>query len=226
MRVTPKSGVYRAEGIVEFLRNLTIFETFNVPLFIDNYGKKRLMSDYEDLYEDIDIDLDTQIVHVTHSKEKDQIVENQLFVPSNNKNIIEGVWFSPESQLGDPPHSVYGSWAFKTTLRSLGVRWLRQGEIVSYKNEVNFILYASDTVSPNPVRKATDEKLTESNPEAYAAVSIFVPSRFLPQDAAFGDAFGEPDDVSHQPFCVKVKRNVIAHCDDLKPAAHESNLLS
>ena len=174
------------------------------------------MSDYGDQnIEDIDIDLDTRIVHVSHTVEKDQIVLNQLFVPSNNKNIIRGVWFSPESQLGNPPRSVYGSWAFKTTLRSLGVRWLRQGEIVSYKNEVNFILYASDTVSPNPVRKATDEKLSERNPNAYAAVSIFVPSRFLPQDAAaFGVAFGVPGDVSHQPFCVKVKRNVIAHCDD------------
>jgi hypothetical protein len=78
---------------------------------------------------------------------------------------------------------VYGSWAFETTLRSLGVVGIRQGEIVYYKNEVNFILYASDTVPPWPVTKATDSalRLFENNYFAYGVVSIFVPSRFLPQ---------------------------------------------
>jgi hypothetical protein len=78
---------------------------------------------------------------------------------------------------------VYGSWAFETTLRSLGIVGIRQGEIVYYKNEVNFILYASDTVLLGSVMKATDSalRLFENNPSAYGAVSIFVPSRFLPQ---------------------------------------------
>ncbi|CAB3987025.1 Hypothetical predicted protein [Paramuricea clavata] len=164
--------------------------------------EKSLMSDYENL-EDIDIDLNTPIVHVTHSEEKDQIVENQVFLPSANKNIIGGIWFS----LGYQPRSVYGSWAFEKTLASLGVEL---GYVKVFYKEVNFILYASDTVSPNPVGKATDNAVRafHNDQQAYRAVSRFVPSRFLPQGAAFGHAFDGPYKVSHQPFCVKV----IAHC--------------
>jgi hypothetical protein len=91
----------------------------------------------------------------------------------------------------------------------LGVAGIRQGEIVSYKKEVNFILYASDTVSPNPVRKATDKKLSERNPEAYAAVSIFVPSQFLnKQGEAFWNMLAVPPytEIPHGGFCVKEKR--------------------
>jgi hypothetical protein len=99
-----------AGRVKTFLENLSIFKTFDVPLFIDDFGKKSFMSDYGDQnIEDIDINLKTPIVHVTHTVEKDKIVLNQKFKPSDNKNIIKGVWFSPESQLGDPPSSVYGS---------------------------------------------------------------------------------------------------------------------
>ena len=126
--------------------------------------------------ERIPIELDTPIVHVTHTAQKDMIVDVGL-MPSNNKNIIEGLWFSPEYQLGYPLTSVYGNWAFRTTLGRLGVSGLRQGEVVAYKNEVNFIVYASDTVPQSPVFKATENavKLSQGNPYAYAAVSIFVP---------------------------------------------------
>ncbi len=146
------------------LRSLTIFKSLDVPLFIDDYGKKRLMSDYSQL-EIIPIDLDTPIVHVTHTIQKDQILTNQILIPSDNKNIIEGIWLSPKySRCG----GMFGNWAFETTLRRLGVSGIRQGEIVSYKQEVNFIVYASDTVPlppptgllsppPIPVTRATDK---------------------------------------------------------------------
>ena len=222
---SPLDAAYGGSKVVRFLRKLTIFKTFDIPLFVDNYGKKRLMSDYGDQnLEDIPIDLNTSIVHVTHSEEKDQIVEHQLFVPSNRKNIIEGIWFSPKNQLQANPeenpemHSVYGSWAFETTLARLGVAGIRQGEIVSYKHEVNFILYASDTAPPDLVmRKATNNavQVFHNNQRAYTSVSIFVPSSFLPQDADFGPAFDGPYEVSHEGFCVKVKRHVIAHCEEL-----------
>ncbi|CAB3987024.1 Hypothetical predicted protein [Paramuricea clavata] len=262
-----------------FLRSLTIFETLQVPLFIDDYGKKRLMSHYMYLVdkhkqtraiqtqaiqtmsrqpvpvsidnidiEVIHIDLDTPIVHVTHTEQKDSIVANQMFIPSSNKNSIEGVWFAPKSQLlmGNPPllQSVYGNWAFETTLRSLGVAapaqvvGIRQGETVSYKDEVNFILYASDTVPPWPVTKATDSalRLFECNPNAYGVVSIFVPSRFLPQvpqqrvitqQRVMPQQVFMPQQlfmqgvntllyqIDHRRFCVKEKRNIIPICEEL-----------
>ena len=213
-----------------FLRSLTIFRTFDVPLFIDDYGQKRLMSDYSQLeIIPIDIDLDTRIVHVTHTIEKDQILTNQVLKPSDNKNIIEGIWLSPKnSRCG----GMFGNWAFETTLRRLGVSGIRQGEIVSYKQEVNFIVYASDTVPlsfppptpglppppPVPIRvmRATDKavKLSQGHPEAYAAVSIFVPSKFLPP-GVLGQAFKQPSPVAHGPFCVKEKRRVIPSCPEL-----------
>ena len=196
--------------IFQMLRKLTIYSILDVPLFIDTYGRKRLMSEYEcnstaiktnpryraDVQqwlrgvapesvdvEPIPIALDTPIVHVTHTLQKNQIVAMNGFIPSDKKNIIAGLWFSPKYQLGDyPPTSPYGNWAFETTLRKLGVSGIRQGEIVSYKQEVNFILYASDTVQLSPILKATENaaKLSQNRLDAYTAVSIFVPSRFLP----------------------------------------------
>ena len=59
--------------------------------------------------------------------------------PSDNKNIIEGTGFG----LDESP-SVYGSESFQTMLRDLGIKGLRQGEIVSYKDDVNVILYAEE----------------------------------------------------------------------------------
>ena len=211
-----------------FLENLTIFKTLQVPLFIDDYGTKRLMSHYIDRVDKhkqtqamrfgqpIDIEvihiyLDTPIVHVTHTEQKDSIVADQKLTPRANKNSIEGVWFSPKYQLGNPLQSVYGSWAFETTLRSLGVVGIRQGEIVYYKNEVNFILYASDTVLLGSVMKATDSalRLFENNPSAYGAVSIFVPSRFMQGVITL------PYQIQHRRFCVKEKRNIIVNCAEL-----------
>jgi hypothetical protein len=158
--------------------------------------------------------LDTPIVHVTHTAEKVSIVKDQKLKPSDNKNSVEGIWFSPKYNLSDPQDvietSVYGLWAFETTLRRLGVSGIRQGEIVSYKNEVNFILYASDTVPPDPVmKKASGDavKFFKNNADAYAAMSIFVPSRFLLQGEAFGQAFKQPYELSHKGFCVKARRS-------------------
>ena len=267
-----------------FLKSLTIFETRNVPLFIDDYGRKRLMSYYIDDVENfknfakiytpesgqatfsslegkqfpvkmkvnpeaepkfsgliyigiptgsrgklywveaetiyievipISLLLDTPIVHVTHTAEKFSIGKDQKLESSDNKNSVKGIWFSPKYNLSDPQNmietSVYGSWAFETTLRRLGVSGIRQGEIVSYKNEVNFILYASDTVPPVPVmKKASGDavKLFKNNADAYAAMSIFVPSRFLLQQGkAFRQAFKQPYELSHKGFCVKARRS-------------------
>ena len=214
---SPLNGAYEGafKRVVPFLRNLTIFKTLEVPLFIDDYGDKRLMSDYGEYVEQILIDLDTPIVHVTHTEQKDMIAAVGL-MPSNNKNIIEGLWFSPR-YLGDPLTSVYGNWAFETTLGRLGVPGLRQGEVVAYKNEVNFIVYASDTVPQSPVVKATENAVkSRHGPNAYAAVSIFVPSRFLsePGNATLAK-FEQPYQVLHGPFCVPVKRKVLQFCVDL-----------
>ena len=220
---SPLDGAYGGayNRVVPFLRSLTIFKHLEVPLFIDDYGDKRLMSNYGKNVEKILIDLDTPIVHVTHSKEKIKIVVEQQFTPSDNKNSIEGTWFSPKRELGHPQYmqSMFGNWAFETTLRNLGVSGIRQGEIVSYKNEVNFILYASsDTIPQNPdLHKATDAALRRDNPDAYSHVSIFVPSRFLRQkDEQFKEVIQNIYKITHGPFCVKVKRNVIWACEDLQ----------
>ena len=275
--------IYNAET-KEFLKSLTIFKNLDVPLFIDDYGRKRLMSHFIDVVENfknlesgqatfsslegkqfpvkmkvypepkfsgliigipigsrgklywveaekiyievipISLLLDTPIVHVTHTVQKDSIVAGQKLEPSDNKNSVKGIWFSPKYNLSDPQDmietSVYGRWAFETTLRRLGVSGIRQGEIVSYdyKNEVNFILYASDTVPPDPVMtKASDEAvmLSENNADAYAAMSIFVPSRFLLQQGeAFCQAFKQPYVLPHKRFCVKAKRSGIP-CNEL-----------
>ena len=215
---SPLDGAYEGafKRVVPFLRNLTIFKTLEVPLFIDDYGDKRLMGDYGENVEQILIDLDTPIVHVTHSKEKKKIDRQKRFLPSDNKNSVDGTWFSPKRELDRP--SIFGNWAFETTLRQLGVSSIRQGEIVSYKNQVNFILYASDTFPQNPVvlRKATDAALRRNNPDAYSLLSIFVPSRFLQQQGEqFQELIADVYQIAHGPFCVKVKRNVISCCTEL-----------
>ena len=168
----------------DILKRLTIFGTLKVPLFIDEYGTKRLMKQFNGVVEPIDITLDTPIVHVTYTLQKNQIVAKKGFIPSDEKNVIAGSWFSPMYQLGnDPPTSPDGNGALETTLKKLGVSGIRQGEIVSYEQEVNFIVYASDTDPQSLVVKATENavKLFQGDPNAYTAVSIFVPSRFLPQ---------------------------------------------
>ena len=179
-------------------------------------------------------------MHVTHTSEKTQIVAMNGFIPSDKKNIIAGLWFSPRYKPRNQLTSRYGNCAFETTLRKLGVSGVRQGEIVSYKQEVNFIVYASDTVQLSPVVKATENAVkSQVHPNAYTAVSIFVPSRFLPKPCpptfgtsppgpptfgapppcppTFQAAFGEPCQVLHGPFCVQVKRKVLPSCGDLIP---------
>ena len=241
---SPLVGTYNHRTF-QMLRNLTIYSILDVPLFIDTYGQKRLMSEYvcnstaiktnpryrADVQQclrgvapescDVEIispDLDTPIVHVTHTLQKNQIVAMKGFIPSDKKNIITGLWFSPRCKPRNQLTSRYGNWAFETTLRKLGVSGIRQGEIVSYKQEVNFILYASDTVQLSPILKATENaaKLSQNRLDAYTVVSIFVPSRFLPQsDPPTLAAFGEPYQVSHEPFCVQVKRGELKECPDL-----------
>ena len=206
--------------VVPSLRDLTIFNQLGVPLFIDNYGQRRYMSEFTQFGASIQVpvDLDTPIVHVTHDQEKEQIFQLQAFVASNNKNIIPGIWFSPKYQLGPAPgKSVYGNWAFETTLRNLGVSGIRQGEIVSYKQEVNFILYASDTVPlSHPLMATADAVRSSQSCFAYPQVSIFVPSKFLPkQGQAFKQAVQGPFLIVHGDFCVKQKRRVIKYCPSL-----------
>ena len=230
----------------QILRKLTIFEFLEVPLFIDSYGTKRLMKQFKfngvkpidvTLYdpdvqqwlekvapetidvEPIPITLDTPIVHITHTLQKNEIVAKNGFIPSDRKNIIAGLWFSPKYQLGNDPSTMtsrYGNWAFETTLKTLGVSRIHQGEIVSYKQEVNFIVYASDTDPQSLVVKATENaaKLSQNRLDAYTAVSIFVPSRFLPDPPTLA-AFRQPYQVSHEPFCVQVKREKLEKCPDL-----------
>ena len=188
---SPLVGAYNP-WIFQMLRNLTIYSILDVSLFIDTYGQNpRYRADVQQWLRgvapescDVEIispDLDTPIVHVTHTLQKNQIVAMKGFIPSDKKNIT-GLWFSPRCKPRNQLTSRYGNWAFETTLRKLGVSGIRQGEIVSYKQEVNFILYASDTVQLSPILKATENaaKLSQNRLDAYTAVSIFVPSRFLP----------------------------------------------
>ena len=195
------SGGYKRTST--FLRSLTIFKTLQVPLFVDDYGKKKVLSSYGNNIENINIDGNTPISHVTHREEAEKIKEEKRFKPSDNKNIIEGCWFGLDSTT-----SVYGSRSFKTTLSLLGVTGLRQGEIVSYKNEINVILYAvDDTRNFEGLKKPTVDGVEESNPYAYVNVSIFVPSRFLPDRKNFWDVVSKPTEVKHNPFCVKQLRS-------------------
>ena len=199
----PYWGAYGRVPLV--LRGLTIFATFEVPLFIDDYGEKELLSSDESRIEDIDIDGETPIYHVTHSEEAKKIIEEQRLKPSNNKNILEGCWFG---QLDNSCSSVYGSHAFETTLSRLGIKSLNQGEIVSYKREVNVILYAADDgkagLSGLKKPKLTVEDVARGK---YVNVSIFVPSSFLPNTVDFHQVVSEPIKVKHRGFCVKEKRS-------------------
>ena len=200
----PYSGAYGRVPCV--LRSLTIFKTLEVPLFIDDYGKKELLSNYKSRIEDIDIDGETPIYHVAHSEEAKKIMEEQRLKPSNNKNILEGCWFG---QLDYGCSSVYGNHAFETTLSRLGIKSLNQGEIVSYKKEVNVILYAADDgeagLSGLKKPKLTDEEVARGT---YVKVSIFVPSSFLPNtDVDFRKVVSGPFKVKHGCICVKQLRS-------------------
>ena len=186
------------------LRSLTIFKTLGVPLFIDNYGTKKRLSDFGNSL-DILLDENTPIYHTTHCVEANSIATNGGFIPTSNKNIIEGVWFS----LGEI-NPVYGSKAFETTLSRLGVTALRQGEIVAYKYEINVILYAADTPEVGGLKKPP----IPANSESYVVMSVFVPSRFLPEPENFKAVFNGPIEVQHTPFCVREKRTNIV-CGEL-----------
>ena len=213
------------------LRGLTIFKTLNVPLFIDTYGKKELLSSFGETQE-ILIDANTEICHVTHKEEKKSILKDKQLKPTNRKNIIEGCWFGLARNDNDEiiQESVYGTFSFKTTLFKLRVTKLRQGEIVCYKNEVNVILYADNNFGDDALddetlkskadftglKKPTEKYVKESNNDAYVKVSIFVPSRFLPlpDDSEFWEVFSKPVKVSHKPFCVRAMRSN-STCDEL-----------
>ena len=188
-----------------FLRSLTIFKTLEVPLFIDNYGKKKLLSSFEpEEIIDVKISQITRIFHVTHLEEARRIFLEGV-QPSDNKNIIKGTWFGLNNS-----RSVYGSCCFETTLFDLGVKGLHQGEVVLCKQEVNVILYAADDheCSWNELKKPTDEAVKKIKDGAYVKVSIFVPARFLPKTLdEFRSAVREPLKIGHGPFCVREKRS-------------------
>ena len=201
---SPLSGAYSGayKRVPKFLRNLTIFKTLKVPLFIDDFGEKKLLNNYTGP-DDIHIDEKTAIFHVTHSPEAEKIVKEQQLKASDNKNIIKGTWFG----LDESP-SVYGSQSFQTTLGELGIKGLRQGEIVSYTNEVNVILYAEeDATEFKGLKKPTVEAVREGNSNAYIHVSIFVPAKFLPSPDKFKEVINGPNKVHHGRFCVRAKRS-------------------
>jgi len=200
---SPLSWVY-LQGSA-FLRSLTVFTTLEVPLFIDNYGKRELLSSYGKGVEDVLIDGETPIFHVTHSEEAKNTIDEKMLKPSDNKNSIEGCWFGLANSS-----SVYGSTAFKTTLSKLGVTGLCQGEIVSYKKEVNVILYAEPYASAGfeGLKKPSDDavKQAKRDSEAYVKISIFVAGKFLPDTRRFWEVVSGPFPVDHGPFCVREKR--------------------
>ena len=188
------------------LRKLTIFKTHEVPLFIDDFGTKNLLSSYDET-EDMHINLDTDaIYHVAHFHEAMSIANSKELRASDNKNVVEGCWFGLIRE--SPTTSEYGSRAFKTTLSKLGVRGVRQGEIVSYEEEVNVILYADDEGDTDGVKKPTEEsaKRHHKNPKMYVKVSIFVPKRFLPKPDNFDQVISGPYKVKHDGFCVRRRR--------------------
>ncbi|KXJ26418.1 uncharacterized protein LOC110241213 [Exaiptasia diaphana] len=197
------SAAYIQQRSIPTLRSLTIFREFDVPLFIDDYGKKEPLGLKT---QSIEIDENTPIYHVTHLPEAINICEKKRLEPSDNKNMIAGTWFG----IDDGP-SFYGSRAFKTTLGKLGVQVLRQGEIVSYpKREVNVILYAGKTELDGTFNAEGLKKPKVNHPN-YVKISIFVPSKFLPKtDHDFSKVFVGPMKVDHghpATFCVKEKRS-------------------
>ncbi len=216
-----ESPGYSAPIFMKFLKSLTIFKTFDVPLFTDNYGTKKLLSSYGEKIEDININGETPIFHDTHSKEAKKIINEKKFKPSD-KNIIDGVWFGLDSS----PNSVYGRKRFETTLSKIGVVGLRQGEIVAYKNEVNVILYAeghdcddddddddANVASFEGLKKPTDVAVNKENFNGYVKVTIFVPLRFLPPQETFEEVVSGPKEVSHHPFCVRASRTKSSRFD-------------
>ena len=188
---SPLTGGYSGtwNRVPGFLRNLTIFKTLEIPLFIDDDGNKELLNNYTGL-EDIPINEKTAIFHVTSPQEADMIIAERQLKPSDKNNIIKGTRFGLEkSSIG------YDGRRFQTTLRKLGIKGLRQGEIVSYNDnlKVNVILYAEkDATEFKGLKKPTDEAVKERNPKAHIHVSIFVPARFLPSPDEFKNVFSGP----------------------------------
>jgi len=202
--------------------NLEVFKSVKVPLFIDNYGCKRLLNDFGDR-QPINVDFDDScIFHVTHKDEADKIQSERKLLPSSDKNILPGCWFGL-GKTGKTTKSAYGSYCFSTTLRkiedSLNQRdgcpsprkrvVLRQGEIVSYKLEVNVILYLD-------YGRESDEKLWKPTVEsankvlktwgAYVRVSVFIPGHLLPVTPTNFDEIFEISRVRHSTLCVRNKR--------------------
>ena len=112
---------------------------------------------------------------------------------------------------------MYGSYCFPTKLSKFKDRerpsrqlFLRQGEIVTYKNEVNVILYL-DFEDGGPLQKPTlqsaQERLQTVN--AYVHISIFIPKQYLPESCEDFDRAIKPCvRVPHGPFCMREMRNV------------------
>lgn len=189
------------QRVALLLSSLNIFKEFGVPLFTDNFGKKQRLSDYEDTEVINSIDENTNIVHVTHKEEAEKISIDRKFKPSANKNIIPGCWFGLPA---DDSH--YGTYSFRTTLSALGIKGLHQGEIVSYKREVNVILYADDEeVGFNSLEKPTLEAVKNKHGRhAYVHESIFVPERFL-QVEDFPQVV-EKDRIERHTMCIRQLR--------------------
>ena len=203
-----RSGYQPMRNLKKDLRELTIFKTHEVPLFIDDYGYKKLLSSYKRTEEAVIDPLNVTIYHVTHLKEAMSIAINKELRGSDNKNIMEGCWFGIDLEP-EEPESVYGSRYFETTLSKLGVGGLRQGEIVSYKRELNVILYADDKPEDDAegVKKPTAASAQENhNSNTYVKVSIFVPKRFLPNPDNFHKVISGPYKVEHVGFCVRQAR--------------------
>ena len=199
-----RSGYHGMPNLKEDLRELTIFKTHMVPLFIDDYGEKSLLSSYKRTEEAVIDPLNVTIYHVTHLKEAMSIAINKKLRGSDNKNIMEGCWFGIDLEP-EEPRSVYGSRYFETTLSKLGVGGLRQGEIVYYTNELNVILYADKEGDAHGVRKPTEESARRfhRNRYVYVKVSIFVPKRFLPKPKKFDQVISGPFKAEHGGICVR-----------------------
>ena len=199
-----RSGYQRMPNLKKDLRELTIFKTLDVPLFIDDYGYKDLLSSYKIIEEAVIDPLNVTIYHVTHLKEAMSIAINKELRGSDEKNIMEGCWFGIDLEP-EKPKSVYGSRYFETTLSKLRVGGLRQGEIVYYTNEVNVILYADEEGDADGVIKPTEAGAwrRHSNLYAYVKVSIFVPKRFLPKPEKFDQVISGPFKAEHGDMCVR-----------------------
>ena len=96
---------------------------------------------------DVVIGEDQPVYDVTHIEDAMSIANSKELRAFDNRNIMKGCWFGLESR-----ESVYGGRAFETTLSKLGVGGLRQGEVVSYKQEVNVILCADNEADRDGVK--------------------------------------------------------------------------